>query len=145
MNQFKENIKKEIEGRILIQNRQQDYILKLQDEIKNAKIVLLNRNMRTKFFEKLQEYKDEIGKIEAEEAKPPISLPNNKDSKPKSSLQRNKLVNNSMQSNFINEMSVRRSSSIHNSQMLPVFTRKISTSRSNCIEIHPRSYTPALI
>ena len=49
--------------------RQANYISQLQDELKNAKIVLQDRNLRGKFFESLGEYKKDIERAKAEATK----------------------------------------------------------------------------
>lgn len=49
--------------------RQTDYIDQLQDELKNAKIILQDRNLRGKFFERLQDYKNDIERNKIETTK----------------------------------------------------------------------------
>ena len=64
----------EIKARELIQNRQSQYISQLQDELKNAKVILQDRNLRGKFFESLKDYMGDIEKIRADATKSSSSL-----------------------------------------------------------------------
>jgi hypothetical protein len=56
---FQNKISQEIEIRKLLDKRQQEFILKLQNEIKDAKIILQNPRMRVRVHEKLKEAAEE--------------------------------------------------------------------------------------
>lgn len=94
--------------------------------------------MRNKFFEKLKDYKEEANKY-VDERTPSIYI--SKDNKSVSS--KTKIKSKGQCDNMLNEMIGKRSKSIH-SQQMPIFTRKISTNRSNFFEIYPRSHTPSI-
>ena len=98
--------------------------------------------MRNKFFEKLKDFKEESNRVEAEESHPASQML--KEIKPSSSRGKIKSTSRSNQEEFIKDMIVKRSKSIYSSQM-PIFTRKVSTNRSVCFEIHSRPYTPAFM
>ena len=131
---------KEIDARQLIYSRQQEYIFQLQDEIKNAKMILQNRNMRNKFFDKLKDYKDESEKLKDFEAKG-FNMPSTKESKPLSSKNRMRSGSRSTHDNNMIDMIVKQTHS-NNSCQVPIFTRKVSIRSSNYFEIPSRSYTP---
>ena len=57
-----ENYNHEINAREIIQDRQSAYIDQLQDELKNAKVVLQNKYVRNKYYESIKDYKLEIEK-----------------------------------------------------------------------------------
>lgn len=58
---FQDKISQEIEIRKLLDKRQDEFILKLQNEIKDAKIILQNPRMRIRVHEKLKEAAEEKG------------------------------------------------------------------------------------
>lgn len=115
--------------------------MQLQEEIKCAKDVLQNRNMRNKYFDKLKEYKEEMEKIESKKLIPVPPLAENSNY---SARVKGKSSTKSIADHHLSKSFVKRSQSIRSSQNLPVFTRKIYTNRSNCIEIRPQSITPGL-
>jgi hypothetical protein len=128
-----------------LQERQQSYISQLQEEIKNAKIVLQNRNMRNKYFEKLKDYKEEAEKLAGEDQRSQVPLRMSRESKQLTARHKVRSTSRSIVEHFVHDSLIKASQSIASSQNMPIFTRKISASRNNCIEIRPRSYTPNVI
>jgi len=97
--------------------------------------------MRNKYFDKLKEYKEEMEKIESRKLIPTPPLAENTNS---AARIRGKSSTKSITENQLSKSYAKRSHSIRSSQNLPVFTRKIFTSRSNCMEIRPHSMTPGV-
>jgi hypothetical protein len=77
---FKIKAQKEIEIREMLNNRQDQHIEKLQEEIKNAKIVLQTPTLRLKVFDRLKDYMTEHDKIpkESKENQPKSKPPEGK-------------------------------------------------------------------
>lgn len=63
---YKEEVNKEFVTRDLITIRQRSFIASLQEELRNAKIVLQNPRMRNKMHEKLKDYMEENEKTMSE-------------------------------------------------------------------------------
>lgn len=77
---FKIKSQKEIEIREMLNKRQDQHIEKLQDEIKNAKIVLQTPTLRLKVFDRLKDYMTEHDKVAKEnnENQPKLRPPEGK-------------------------------------------------------------------
>ena len=98
--------------------------------------------MRNKFFDKLSKYKEESqknnGSVEAR-----MSF-NEKDNVCEGS-EKNRSAAVRKSNKTLHVLDSKKYRSTNNSQLLPVFTRKIATSRTNYFEINPRSYTPGFV
>lgn len=74
---FKNKISQEIEIRKLLDRRQQEFIVKLQNEIKDAKIILQNPRMRVRVHEKIKETAEEKANLPKITAKDKVELKGN--------------------------------------------------------------------
>ncbi|CAG9322761.1 unnamed protein product [Blepharisma stoltei] len=72
---YKKNAEKELEVRELIDNRAKEHIKSLQEELKNAKVVMQNPRLRMKIREKLSEYMADHEKSLNESMRPASVLP----------------------------------------------------------------------
>ena len=130
----------EIKARELIQNRQSQYISQLQDELKNAKVILQDRNLRGKFFESLKDYMGDIEKIRADATK--SSRKQSAHHRIQSAHRASDLDHQALYTSFNNEKRKKPASATTQQTKPSTLTGRLHTGIFNTFDYSYRSFTP---